>query len=189
MDKRFFDFAGALVLLALTLPCILVVAVWIKMTSPGPAIFCQKRLGYRGVPFTIFKFRTMVNGSGHSGETILPGDDRVTVPGRFLRKTHLDELPQLFNVLLGQMSLVGPRPLSVALAERFVRECPEFKGRLDGRPGLTGLVQIRGKMWAVNRGPRAMLRLERFYIAHQNVWLDVKVLFKTIGSVIRADGV
>ena len=126
MSKRIFDFVGALVLLVFAVPFVPFIAVCIKATSPGPVIFKQVRAGYRGKPFTIFKFRTMRDGSGRPLDVVVPDDNRVTIPGRFLRKTHIDELPQLINVLLGQMSLVGPRPVRIESVEKRAQEIPDF---------------------------------------------------------------
>lgn len=190
MNKKLFDFFGALVLLAFAAPLFPLIALWVKATSPGPVIFRQIRLGHRGVPFTLFKFRTLIDGSGQSLDTVLPGDLRVTAAGRFLRKTHMDELPQLINVLLGQMSLIGPRPLPIKQAETHIREIPSFARRLDVLPGLTGLSQIRGRKWLLKRGLRCMSRLDLFYVDHEQCMaLNLRILFKTVETVLRGKGV
>ncbi|TSC70849.1 MAG: glycosyl transferase [Parcubacteria group bacterium Gr01-1014_49] len=190
MSKKIFDFFGALVLLVLTAPLFPLIALWIKATSPGPVMFRQIRPGHRGVPFTLFKFRTLIDGTGRPLDTVLPGDQRVTAPGRFLRKTHMDELPQLINVLLGQMSLIGPRPFSIKQTEARVREIPSFARRLDILPGITGLAQIRGRKWLLKRGLRCMSRLDLFYVDHERcLGLNLYILFKTVEIVLRGKGV
>jgi lipopolysaccharide/colanic/teichoic acid biosynthesis glycosyltransferase len=189
MGKKLFDFFGALLLLLLTAPLFPAIAIWIKATSPGPIIFRQSRLGYRRTPFTILKFRTLVDRSGKSLDWVLPGDPRVTRAGRFLRKTHMDELPQLINVLFGQMSLVGPRPFPIETAKQFIREEPSFGQRFKVLPGITGLEQIQGRKRLIKRGNRRVPRLERFYINHHCMWLDLRILFRTIETVLKCQGV
>lgn len=189
MSKRIFDFVGAIVLLVLVTPFVPFIAVWIKATTPGPIIFKQIRAGYRGKPFTMFKFRTMKDGSGRPLDMVLPGDKRVTVQGRFLRKTHMDELPQLINVLLGQMSLVGPRPVRVELIEKYAQEISTFTRRLDVHPGLTGLVQIHGRIWSLRHGIRHVFRLDLFYISHHCVLFDLYIIFRTFKIVLGRNGV
>lgn len=189
MGKRIFDFfvaAACLVFIAPFVPCI---ALWIKVTSPGPIIFRQVRLGYHGARFVLFKFRTMEDKAWCPFAMVLPGDTRVTSPGRFLRKTHMDELPQLINVLLGQMSLVGPRPLQVEVIQRYVQELPGYEHRLAVRPGMTGLAQIRGRMWQLKHGIRSSLRLDLFYVKHHGPWLDLYILYRTVLTVLRCEGV
>ncbi len=167
----------------------LFIAIWIKVTSPGPIIFRQIRVGYRGKQFVIFKFRTMKDGSGYPFDIVLPDDSRVTVPGRFLRETHMDELPQLINVLLGQMSLVGPRPHPVEFVEKSIKKISVYSLRLNNvRPGLTGLEQIRGRTWSLKHGIRSAFRLEFFYINHHCFSLDLYILFRTIKTVWERNG-
>ncbi len=189
MEKRIFDFLAALAFLVIIVPVVPFIAVWIKATSSGPIIFRQVRLGYRGAPFTMFKFRTMEDKTWQPFDVVLSGDDRVTEPGRFLRKTHLDELPQLVNVLLGQMSMVGPRPLQAEIIEKRIQEVSAYAHRLDIRPGLTGLEQIQGRMWSLRRGIRCGLRLDIFYISHHCIWLDLRILCRTVSTVLRCKGI
>ncbi|MDP1707017.1 MAG: sugar transferase, partial [bacterium] len=190
MNKRIFDVLGALVLLVIVLPFTPFIVAWIKATSPGPIIFWQERVGYRGKSFTIFKFRTMRHQSGGRAiDIVRSGDDRITAAGRFLRKTHIDELPQLINVLLGQMSLIGPRPHSLALFEDRVRRVPRYALRFEVLPGLTGLAQLYGREWSLSRGPHCTLRLELFYIKHRCIWMDIYILSRTVGVVLRGEGV
>lgn len=189
MGKKFFDFFVAFLLLVLATPLFLAIAIWIKATSPGPVIFRQDRLGYRRMPFTILKFRTLQDQSGRVLDWIHPGDSRVTVAGRFLRKTHMDELPQLINVLIGQMSLVGPRPFPIETAKQLIREDPSFEQRFVVLPGITGLEQIQGRRRLIKRGCRRVPRLESFYINHHCMGLDLRILFRTIEAVLKCKGV
>jgi len=139
------DFCFALVLLVLAAPILAITALLVKWTSSGPAFYTQRRLGLHGRPFTIFKLRTMQ----HNCESLtgprwsVPGDPRVTPLGRFLRKTHLDELPQLLNVLWGDMSLVGPRPERPEFLAELEATFPRYRERLAVRPGITGLAQVQ----------------------------------------------
>src|SRR4051794_11192947 len=143
--KPTLDLVMALVLLILTAPIMIAAMLLVRLSSRGPAIYSQRRLGLGGKVFTIFKIRTMYQDSEqHSGATwCLPGDPRVTPLGRALRFTHLDELPQLVNVLLGEMSLVGPRPERPEFLPKLERAFPDYRRRLAVRPGLTGLAQVQ----------------------------------------------
>lgn len=186
--KRAADISVSASLLALLSPGLAVVGLLVRRSSPGPALFRQKRLGRKGQPFSVLKFRTMhVNapdlrnpdGSSVSGEN----DPRVTALGRFLRTTSIDELPQLLNVLRGDMSLVGPRPEQVDQI-RFYTE--EEKRRLDVRPGLTGLAQISGRN-SITWQQRKALDLE--YVSTRSIWLDLHILCRTIPYVLFRDGI
>jgi len=189
MRKKLFDIVGASLLLLLAAPFMVLIGLWVKATSRGPVIFRQVRIGYAGKPFVILKFRTLQHRSGRTADQVLPGDVRVTRPGRFLRKTHLDELPQLFNVLMGDMSLVGPRPLTESSFMRLFRESPATLQGLLMRPGLTGLAQVRGRLWRLRRGAPGILRLEAFYMSHGCLWLDLRILARTVETVVRGRGI
>lgn len=189
MGKKVFDFFGALVLLVIVAPFVPFIAMWIRASSPGPVIFRQVRLGHRGKPFVVFKFRTLTDKSGRPLDMVTPGDNRVTAPGRLLRKTHMDELPQLINVLLGQMSLVGPRPYPPEEVEKYIRQFPEGGRRFDVLPGVTGLAQLCGSAMLIKRGVRCVLRLDLFYVNHQSVWFDLYILIRTIETVLRCKGI
>jgi lipopolysaccharide/colanic/teichoic acid biosynthesis glycosyltransferase len=189
MNKRIFDFFVAFVLLVVVMPLLLGIALWVRVTSPGPVIFRQIRLGYRGMPFTAYKFRSMQENTGHLFDDIVPDDPRITAPGRFLRKTHLDELPQLVNVLLGEMSLVGPRPLPEYRIVKYAGEFPDFRRRFTVRPGMTGLVQIHGRTRMKTGGRRTYVRLDFFYLDHQCLCLDLHIIVRTVGAVLRRRGV
>ena len=142
--KPVVDFALAAVILLLSLPVIVVAAVMVKLTSRGPVIYTQDRLGLGGKVFTIYKIRTMyLDSERHSGPRwSLPGDPRVTPVGRALRWCHVDELPQLVNILRGEMSLIGPRPERPEFLNQLERALPDYRRRLTVRPGLTGLAQV-----------------------------------------------
>ena len=191
--KRTMDFAGALLVLLATAPIMAVVAIAIRLDSAGPALFRQSRIGRGGVPFQIFKFRTMVDGAEQLKEQLrvlneadglfkIDDDPRITRIGRFLRRTSLDELPQIFNVLLGQMSLVGPRPL---VADEDGRILGARRGRLRLTPGMTGQWQIFGS----SRVPlEDMVKLDHHYVSNWTLWGDLKILLRTVPYVLARSG-
>jgi lipopolysaccharide/colanic/teichoic acid biosynthesis glycosyltransferase len=158
-----------------------VCAVAIKRTSPGPVFFRQERAGLHGRPFRVVKFRTMVDDP--DGNPLFPDEDRITSAGRWLRRLSLDELPQLLNVVAGEMSIVGPRPTLTYQVERYT---PEQRRRLDVRPGLTGLAQIRGRnsiLWA----DRIDHDLE--YVARQSLLFDLWLVLRTVPAVLGGGGI
>ena len=177
MVKRAVDIVGSLLgIVALAVP-MLVIAVAIRIESRGAAIFRQRRTGRRGKPFTMLKFRTMRTDVDPYGVSPRCGrDTRLTRLGRWLRETSLDELPQLLNVLIGQMSLVGPRPL-------YERQAAEWndrqRGRLDVRPGITGYAQVYGRGGITIE---EKIELDLYYVAHQSVRLDMKIILRTIAG-------
>jgi len=179
--KRVFDWLIALFLAVMSAPILLLLAALVKLTSPGPAFYVQSRLGFRGRTFMIIKLRTM----RHNCETAsgpvwsLPGDERVTRLGRVLRDTHLDELPQLLNVLLGHMSLVGPRPERPEIAAKIEKVLPEFRSRLLVRPGVTGLAQMRLPADTDLEGVRLKLAHDLYYVREISFLLDLRVAFST----------
>ena len=172
----------------------LLVALVIKLDSRGPVIYSQRRAGIRGRPFRIRKFRTMVRDAEEQLEALvpfaelsepmfkLPNDPRVTRVGRFLRRWSIDELPQLFNVLAGQMSLVGPRPEQIDLVERYA---PEHRFRLSVKPGMTGPMQIYGR-GALSFSER--LAVERAYVENLSLGSDFRILVMTVGAVLSGKG-
>jgi exopolysaccharide biosynthesis polyprenyl glycosylphosphotransferase len=196
--KQVMDFAGSLLLLLLliVIPVIPLIAVAIKLTSSGPVFFRQQRSGRNGAPFTLYKFRTMVTNAEQlkhelaamnemSGPVFkVTNDPRVTPLGKFLRKYSLDELPQLFNVLRGEMSLVGPRPLPVDEVKRF--NDLAHRRRLSVKPGLTCLWQISGRNQITDF--KDWVRLDLDYIDNWSLSLDLKILFLTIPVVLRGTG-
>jgi exopolysaccharide biosynthesis polyprenyl glycosylphosphotransferase len=193
--KRASDFVISLTLLVALSPLLAIIAILIKLTSSGPVFFIQTRMGFGKRPFKIFKFRTMVQDAEkqmakveHLNETQGPtfklkNDPRITPLGKFLRKTSLDEIPQLFNVLVGDMSLVGPRPLPLRDYEGFSEDW--HRRRFSVKPGITCLWQIMGRS---SIGFEEWMALDMRYIDQWSVWLDVKILFQTIPAVFRGSG-
>ena len=181
MLKRVFDFVVAFVaLLALALPLGLIAMV-LRLTQ-GRALFLQPRLGLQGKPFTIIKFCTMSDARDAQGN-LLRDHARLTTLGRFLRRTSLDELPELINVVKGEMSLVGPRPLLLQYWERY---SPEQRRRNEVKPGLTGWVQVNGRnalAW------EQKFALDVWYVDHQNFWLDLKIMAQTVWTILRQEGI
>ncbi len=186
MGKRSFDIILSLSCLLFFLPLLIVCCMVVRVTSPGPVLFLQERVGKDGVLFTIFKLRTLRAGSGGDRPYVVPGDCRITAFGKWLRRTKIDELPQLLNVFLGQMSLVGPRPLTAADTARVSRAVPGFARRLAVRPGLTGLAQLRTRAERRRRVPGYSLRLDLAYMRRQTFLLDVYILARTVSMALRA---
>lgn len=178
--KRLTDIVFALLLLALIWPLLLVIALIVRTDSPGPFVYRQVRVGLHGRSFGMFKFRSMVvNADRIGGYQTHQGDPRITRSGRWLRKTSLDELPQLFNVLLGDMSFVGPRPDVPAQRELYSEQ--DWALRTSVRPGITGLAQatLRSEARAEQR-----LALDLEYVRRQSLWLDLKILVMTVRQVL-----
>lgn len=181
--KRFFDITVSLIILIPCIPLFLVTAAVIKATSPGPVFFMQKRPGYKGCTFCIYKFRTMRPGSEKmvKGQEVAKDDARITPVGRFLRRSKLDELPQILNVLKGEMSLVGPRPERL---ESLADYDEEIRKRLDMLPGMTGLAQVSGNIYL---SLEERYRLDVYYVEHFSLWLDFRILMRTVGVVLRGE--
>jgi exopolysaccharide biosynthesis polyprenyl glycosylphosphotransferase len=196
LAKQAIDFFGALVALILLSPLFAVIAILIRLTSSGPVLFRQQRCGLNGEPFNMLKFRSMSTDAEqrrHELERLnemqgpvfkVTNDPRVTPVGRWLRKYSFDELPQLWNVLCGEMSLVGPRPLPVHEVKRF--DDPAHRRRLSVKPGLTCLWQISGRNQVTDF--RDWVRLDLEYIDNWSLWLDIKILFKTFPVVFTGAG-
>jgi sugar transferase EpsL len=180
--KRILDLSASSVLLVVFAPVMILIAVAIAIRLGRPVIFCQVRPGLSGKPFTLFKFRTM-RAAAPTDSQPLPDSDRLTPLGRWLRRASLDELPQLWNVLKGDMSLVGPRPL---LMDYLPYYTPEQTRRYEVRPGLTGWAQVNGRN-AVSWQQR--LALDVWYVDHRSLRLDVKILWLTLIRVIRRSDV
>lgn len=178
--KRTLDLALAVAGLLIASPVMALVTILICLNSPGPVFFCQKRLGYRGRIFNMFKFRTMVDKAWLKGDglRVTAEDNRITRVGKFLRKSHLDEVPQLINVLKADMSIVGPRP---ALPFHYDYYEEWEKIRLMMRPGITGWSQINGGN-AVNWDRR--IEMDVWYVKNWSLWLDIKVILLTLWHVI-----
>lgn len=194
--KRLMDILGACVGLVLFFPLILLVAIAIRLESPGPVLFRQKRVGLNGEVFTMYKFRSMRQDAEQTLATIshlnevkdgplfkLKQDPRVTRVGRFIRKTSLDELPQFFNALLGNMSLVGPRP---PLPREVIRYDEKDWQRLSVKPGLSGLWQVNGRS---DLGSfQQMYQLDLRYIKEWSLWMDLKIILKTFQVMLDGTG-
>ena len=181
-SKRLFDLlASALALIVLS-PILALTALLVRLQLGGPILFRQQRPGYKGRPFHIFKFRTMTDRFAPDG-SLLPDSERLTRFGRVLRSTSLDELPELFNILRGEMSVVGPRPL---LMEYLPLYSAEQARRHDMPPGLTGWAQVNGRnalSW------QDKFRLDVWYVDHWSFWLDLKIIFLTLVKVFQREGI
>jgi len=180
--KRLFDLLVTLLLLVIALPLMAVVAIWVLVVNGRPVFFRQPRGGYRGRVFSVVKFRTMNNRRDLQGQ-LLPDAQRITPIGRWLRAASLDELPELFNILGGDMSLVGPRPLFAHYLERYT---PEQARRHDVLPGITGWAQVNGRnilSW------EEKFRLDVWYVDHWSLLLDLKILGLTFWKVLTREGI
>jgi undecaprenyl-phosphate galactose phosphotransferase/putative colanic acid biosynthesis UDP-glucose lipid carrier transferase len=186
--KRTFDLIGASMALVLFWPLLLVVGVATKLSSPGPVLFRQYRRGFNGREFAIYKFRTMtVQENGETIEQARPDDKRVTPLGRLLRATSIDELPQLINVLRGEMSLVGPRPHAVAHDDRYEKLIANYASRLRVKPGITGWAQTEGCRGETKRVELMERRvdLDLWYISNWSIWLDLRIVLRTCVKIWR----
>ncbi|MBE0421550.1 sugar transferase [Pseudoalteromonas nigrifaciens] len=182
MIKRFFDLLFALTVLTTLFPIIIFVAVLVRLKLGSPIIFMQERPGLNGKVFKMYKFRSMLDASDESGNS-LPNELRMTKFGKLLRSTSLDELPGLLNVLKGDMSLVGPRPLLVEYLPLYNREQAR---RHEMRPGITGWAQVNGRN-AISWEDK--FKLDVWYVDNQSFWLDVKILLLTVKKVFVRDGI
>lgn len=180
--KRAFDFFVALFVLILCFAPMVLLAILIRISLGSPVLFRQMRPGLNGRPFTMVKFRTMTDQRGSDGK-LLPDAQRLTPFGRFLRASSLDELPELWNVLRGEMSLVGPRPL---LMEYLPMYTPEQARRHEVRPGVTGWAQVNGRN-AI--GWDEKFKLDVWYVENQSLALDIRILFRTVARVLGRDGI
>jgi lipopolysaccharide/colanic/teichoic acid biosynthesis glycosyltransferase len=185
--KFMLDITIAIVLMVLTAPLVIVAMLLVRLTSKGWPIYSQERLGLDGRIFTIYKIRTMYNDcerlSGPRWST--PGDPRVTLIGRFLRSTHIDELPQLFNIMRGEMSLVGPRPERPMIAKQLERALPAYGQRLSVRPGVTGLAQVQLAPDTDLKSVRRKLACDLYYIDRATLWLDIRLIAATALGILR----
>jgi exopolysaccharide biosynthesis polyprenyl glycosylphosphotransferase len=189
--KRALDIAGSMLLLTIAAPAMLAVALLIRLTSPGKALFTQKRVGRDGIEFSIYKFRTMVaNAERYTGPVLATANDaRITRTGAFLRAARLDEFPQLFNVLRGEMSLVGPRPERPYFVRQFREQILGYDFRLAVKPGITGLAQVLGHYSTLSE---RKLRFDLTYITKYSLLMDTRILLSTIAVLLRrkqAEGV
>ena len=173
--KRALDVAGAALVLALAGPLLALAALAVKLEDGGPAFYRQRRVGLNGAEFELLKLRTMVVGAERQGAgyAVNEGDPRITRAGRVLRRLSVDELPQLWNVLRGEMSLVGPRPTLAYQVERYT---PRQRRRLEVKPGITGWAQVNGR---AARPWDERIELDVWYVEHRSLWLDLKILART----------
>jgi len=178
--KRLIDIMVSIIVLLLFLPLWVLVAILIKTTSSGPVFFLQDRPGLGKKIFKVYKFRTMKPGSEKmiKGKEVMKDDDRVTTIGRFLRRTKIDEIPQVLNILKGEMSLVGPRPERVSSLGDYTSEISK---RLNMNPGLTGLAQVNGN---IHLSLEERYKYDVYYVEHFSLWLDLKIITRTIGVVL-----
>jgi exopolysaccharide biosynthesis polyprenyl glycosylphosphotransferase len=196
MIKRCFDFLAALFLVVILSPVLLGMALWVKLDSPGPILYRQTRIGYQGKPFEVWKVRTMVENASELQAKLeamnevdggvlfkMKDDPRITRAGKFLRKSSLDELPQLVNVLMGEMSLVGPRPLPIRDVEKFKK--PEHHDRHVVIPGITGLWQVSGRS---DTDSEYIFHKDFEYIANWSLLLDFQILLRTVVVVFLGKG-
>ena len=182
MIKRLFDFSVSFVALLLLLPIILIAALLIRVKIGSPVVFKQQRPGLKGKPFYVYKFRSMTDERDANCE-LLPDDLRLTSFGKILRKLSLDELPQLWNVLKGEMSFVGPRPLLMEYMDLY--NDTQLK-RHNARPGITGWAQVNGRN-AISWEKK--FEFDVWYVENQSLWLDVKILFMTVMKVFKSEGI
>lgn len=182
MPKQLFDFLLSILAVFLLLPIMALIAVMVRITMGNPVIFCQQRPGLNGKAFKVYKFRTMSEKTDSKGN-LLKDSARLTSFGRFLRSTSLDELPELFNVLKGDMSLVGPRPLLMEYLDRYT---PEQARRHEARPGITGWAQVNGRnalSW------EEKFKLDIWYVDNHSLWLDIRILFRTLWKTLKCDNI
>jgi exopolysaccharide biosynthesis polyprenyl glycosylphosphotransferase len=184
--KRAMDIVGAMVLLTLTAPIMVATAILVRLTSPGKALFAQRRVGRDGCEFSVHKFRTMVADAERQTGPVLAtaNDPRITKIGAFLRATRLDEFPQLFNVLRGEMSLVGPRPERPHFVQQFREQIPGYEFRLAVKPGVTGLAQVYGRY---STTAERKLRFDLTYITKYSLLMDIRLLLSTIAVLLRRE--
>lgn len=177
--KRFLDIIASLIILVLLSPILLVISIWLYFANKGAGVFFyQQRPGFHGKLFSIIKFKSMTDEKDSEGN-LLPNEQRITKIGALLRKTSLDELPQFINVLKGDMSMIGPRPLVIRYLDLYT---PEQARRHDVRPGITGWAQVNGRnaiSWT------RKFELDVWYVDHVSLWLDLKIVYMTVVNILR----
>ena len=185
--KRLLDIVASLSGLIIGIPLLIIFGVAIKREDKGPIFYKQERLGLKGRRFYVYKLRSMrINAESMGGAQWAQKDDpRITKVGKFIRKTRIDEIPQLYNILIGDMSLIGPRPERPELTYQFEQEIPGFMHRLSIKPGLTGWAQVNG---GYDITPKEKLVFDKEYIENKNILLDLKIILMTIKVVLTGDG-
>jgi sugar transferase (PEP-CTERM system associated) len=187
--RRLLSLAVAFLALVICLPFIPLIILAVRLSSPGPVFFSQTRVGRRGCPFTAYKFRTMRQDAEANGAVWAAKEDpRVTPIGGFMRKTRLDEIPQLWNVLRGDMAFVGPRPERPEFVQWLSKEIPFYDLRHMIRPGITGWAQVRYRYGASLEETKRKLEYDLYYVKHQSIGLDLLIMFETIKTIILRRG-
>jgi exopolysaccharide biosynthesis polyprenyl glycosylphosphotransferase len=188
--KRIFDIAVGVLLTALTLPLMLATAVAIKLDTPGPVFYRQERTGLHGETFTLFKFRSMANDAEVAGKPqwAQKRDPRITRVGAFIRASRIDELPQLFNVLRGEMSMIGPRPERPIFVDELAKVIPFYNHRGYVKPGLTGWAQVNYPYGASVEDAREKLAYDLYYVKNRGVLLDMIILLSTVRVILFREG-
>ncbi|NUM41515.1 MAG: sugar transferase [Leptospiraceae bacterium] len=186
--KRIIDVLAAIVLLPILIPFFIAIGILIRLESKGSIFFLQKRMGFRGKPFTMLKFRSMYIEKKGKGFTDKNQDPRITRIGKYIRKFRIDELPQVFNILIGQMSFIGPRPESLELSNWYEKDVPFFSYRHVVRPGISGWAQVEQGYAAEVEGMNIKLEYDFYYIKHFSFWLDTLITFKTIKTILTGFG-
>ncbi len=184
--KRIMDVVVSLTFIVLVMSWLYpIVALLIKLTSKGPVFFIQKRTGYKGVEFDCFKFRTMHVNDDADKKQATTNDKRITSVGKFLRMTHIDETAQFFNVLLGDMSIVGPRPHMLYHTEYYSQFIPYYNLRHESVPGMTGMAQIKGYIGeiTIERELRKRIQWDIYYLKHRSIWMDLRIIVNTFAQV------
>jgi sugar transferase (PEP-CTERM system associated) len=189
--KRLFDLLISSAMLVMTLPVMALTALLIKLESPGPVLYRQERVGQGGHPFTILKFRSMRSDAEHDGKPrwASQNDSRVTLVGRFIRRTRIDELPQIFNVFFGDMSFVGPRPERPYFVQDLTQQIPYYGIRHTVKPGITGWAQVRYPYGATVEDALHKLQYDLYYVKNHSLFLDLTILFQTVQVVLWGKGV
>ncbi|MFA7367880.1 MAG: sugar transferase, partial [Bacilli bacterium] len=184
--KRLLDIIVSLIAFIVALPVFIIVPILIKAHDRGPVFYKQERVTRNDKNFMLYKFRTMIVDAEKATGAVwqMENDPRITKVGKFLRATRLDELPQLLNVIKGEMSLIGPRPEREIFVKEFIKSIPDFRYRVNVKPGITGLAQVLGKY---NSEPDDKLRFDLIYIRNYSIWLDIKILFLTIRAIFDRD--
>lgn len=184
IEKRIFDVIISIIVIIITSPIMILIAIAIKIDSKGPVIYKQKRITKDGKEFTMYKFRTMIDNAEKETGPILAKkkDERITKVGKILRRTRLDELTQFFNVIKGNMSIVGPRPERKELIEKIIKELPEYRIREQVKAGITCIAHIEGDYYTE---PKVRLEYDKMYMKDWSIKKDIKIIFKTILKVIK----